>query len=184
MVFVTGSDSALTGTETDFLTTAAGQAGKLFLVINKRDLVTHVDAAEVTSYVQRWARASLPAAPPVFGISALQALGGATNSNVRQFADSGIGPLHDALTRFLTAEQGRVALGIVTAAAVGVDPAPRRSGQTWRAFLAGQAKTILATDFFHVDTVLLRRRYALFFIEHGTRRVHLAGSPPTRRRTG
>jgi hypothetical protein len=41
----------------------------------------------------------------------------------------------------------------------GIDLAPRRSGQTWRAFLAGQAKTILAADFFHVDTVFLRRLY-------------------------
>ena len=57
----------------------------------------------------------------------------------------------------------------------GIDPAPRRAGQTWRAFLAGQATTILAADFFHVDTVLLRRLYVLFFIEHGTRHVHLAG---------
>jgi transposase InsO family protein len=57
----------------------------------------------------------------------------------------------------------------------GIDPAPRRSGQTWRAFLAGQATTILAADFCRVDTVFLRRLYALFFIEVGTRRVHLAG---------
>src|SRR5690242_11989077 len=47
----------------------------------------------------------------------------------------------------------------------GVDPAPQRSGQTWRQFLAGQAAMILAADFFHVDTVLLRRLYVLFFIE-------------------
>jgi hypothetical protein len=57
----------------------------------------------------------------------------------------------------------------------GIDPAPRRSGQTWRAFLDIQAKTILAAGFFHVDTVFLRRLHALFFIEHGTRRVRLAG---------
>ena len=57
----------------------------------------------------------------------------------------------------------------------GIDPAPTRSGETWRGFLAGQATTILAADFFHVDTVFLRCLYVLFFIEHGTRRVHLAG---------
>ena len=34
-------------------------------------------------------------------------------------------------------------------------PAPRRAGQTWREFLAGQAETILAADFFHVDTMFL-----------------------------
>jgi putative transposase len=57
----------------------------------------------------------------------------------------------------------------------GIDPAPRRMGPTWKQFLAAQARGILAADFVHVDTVLLRRLYALIVIEHGTRRVHLAG---------
>ena len=57
----------------------------------------------------------------------------------------------------------------------GIGPAPRRTGPTWRQFLTGQARGILAADFVHVDTVLLRRLYALIVIEHGTRRAHLAG---------
>ena len=57
----------------------------------------------------------------------------------------------------------------------GVDPAPRRAGPTWRQFLTAQAQGIIAVDFVHVDTVLLRRVYALVVIEHGTRRAHLAG---------
>ena len=57
----------------------------------------------------------------------------------------------------------------------GIGPAPRRTGPTWKQFLNAQAGGILAADFVHVDTVLLRRIYALIIIEHGTRRVHLAG---------
>ena len=57
----------------------------------------------------------------------------------------------------------------------GIDPAPRRSGPAWRQFLIVQARGILAIDFVHVDTVLLKRIYALIMIEHGSRRVHLLG---------
>jgi hypothetical protein len=59
--------------------------------------------------------------------------------------------------------------------AAGIDPAPRRSDPTWRQFLHARAAGILAVDFLHVDTVLLRRLYVLVFIEHGTRRMHLGG---------
>ena len=57
----------------------------------------------------------------------------------------------------------------------GIGPAPRRTGPTWKQFLIAQAHGILAVDFVHMYTVLLRRIYALIVIEHGTRRVHLAG---------
>ena len=57
----------------------------------------------------------------------------------------------------------------------GLGPAPRRAGPSWREFLRAQAASIVACDFFTVDSVLLRRYYVLFFITHGSRRVWLAG---------
>jgi putative transposase len=60
----------------------------------------------------------------------------------------------------------------------GIEPAPRRSSETWRAFLRAQASGIIACDFFTIDTVLFRRLYALVFIELSTRQVHLAGITP------
>jgi hypothetical protein len=57
----------------------------------------------------------------------------------------------------------------------GLAPAGTRVGLSWRAFLRAQAQSMLAVDFFTVETVWLQRLYVLFFIELGTRRVHLAG---------
>ncbi len=59
--------------------------------------------------------------------------------------------------------------------AAGIDPAPRRAGPTWQQFLTAQAHAIIACDFLVVETVLLQRLYVLVFIEHGTRRLHVAG---------
>jgi transposase len=68
--------------------------------------------------------------------------------------------------------------------AAGIDPAPRRSGPTWRQFLAAQAAGILAVDFLHVDTVLLKRLYVLVFIEQVPAECIWAASPRTRPGTG
>jgi putative transposase len=65
-----------------------------------------------------------------------------------------------------------------------IPPAPSRStGTTWRQFLRAQASTMPAVDFFHVDcAVTLKRIYALFVLEVGSRCVHILGS--TSRPTG
>jgi len=60
-------------------------------------------------------------------------------------------------------------------AAAGLGPAAARDGLSWRQFIRSQARSMIACDFFTVDTISLRRIYVLFFIELSTRRVHLAG---------
>src|SRR5206468_6077146 len=57
----------------------------------------------------------------------------------------------------------------------GIGPAGERAGLSWRAFLRAQAQSMLAVDFFTVETISLQRLYVLFFIELSSRRVHLAG---------
>jgi transposase InsO family protein len=56
-------------------------------------------------------------------------------------------------------------------AKAGVPPAPQRDRQSWRAFLQAHGESILACDFFTVDTVWLRRLYVLVFLSIGSRRI-------------
>jgi putative transposase len=58
-----------------------------------------------------------------------------------------------------------------------VPPAPERGkqGSNWRTFLAHYKDEMVACDFLTVETAWLKTLYVLFFIELGSRRVHLAG---------
>ena len=57
-----------------------------------------------------------------------------------------------------------------------VPPAPQRQhATTWRAFIQHHRDQLLACDFFTIETLFLKTLHVLFFLEVGTRRVHLAG---------
>jgi putative transposase len=58
----------------------------------------------------------------------------------------------------------------------GLQPAPKRSDSSWRAFLRAQAASTLACDFLTVETAFLQRIYVLFFISLATRRIEYIAS--------
>lgn len=60
--------------------------------------------------------------------------------------------------------------------AKGILPAPVRAGSIgWRTLMSHYKEQLLACDFFVIETIRLRTLYCFFFIELGTRYVHLAG---------
>lgn len=56
----------------------------------------------------------------------------------------------------------------------GISPSGRRSALSWKQFLAAHAQTLVAADFFSVDTIFFKRLYVLIYMHLATRRVLLA----------
>jgi transposase InsO family protein len=56
----------------------------------------------------------------------------------------------------------------------GIPPAGRRSELTWKQFLAAHAQTLVAADFFSVDTIFFKRLYVLIYVHLATRRIVMA----------
>jgi hypothetical protein len=111
VIFVTGFDSPLTEAETGFLADAARHAGKLFLVLNKRDLVSGQDAGAVLEFLARRLREDLGmGGPRLFALSALQALEAVAAGDDQRLAGSGLPELHAELREFLTTGKTRLFL--------------------------------------------------------------------------
>src|SRR5262249_10729724 len=86
-------------------------------------------------------------------------------------------------TRNVDLSRCRKGLGITVSAttvrawlrAAGLGPVGTREKTTWREFVRAHRLSMLAVDFFTVETIWLQRLYVLFFIELGSRRAHVAG---------
>jgi putative transposase len=55
-----------------------------------------------------------------------------------------------------------------------VPPSGRRSQLTWKQFLAAHSETLVAADFFSVDTIFFKRLSVLIYVHLASRRVLLA----------
>jgi hypothetical protein len=111
VIFVTAFDSPLTQAEAGFLADAARHAGKLFLVLNKRDLVSGQDGEAVLEFVRHRLREDMSmAGPRIFTLSALQALEAVVHGDDGRLADSGLPELYADLQEFLTTGKTRLFL--------------------------------------------------------------------------
>ncbi len=127
VVFVTGFDSPLTEAEADFLAEASRHAGAMFLVLNKRDLVSDREAVDVQDFVRRRLREDLGmGAPRLFALSALDALDGVLHGDQGRLSASGVPGLRASLAEFLTADKTRVFLRNVADRAATLVAAQRR----------------------------------------------------------
>ena len=126
VIFVTGFDSPLTEAEFDLLADASRQAGRLFLILNKRDLVSGSDADQVQDFVRLRLRDLGVADPRSYGLSALSALEGVVGNDQGRLSASGVVPLRADLELFLTIDKTRLFLDNVASRAAGLVSAQRQ----------------------------------------------------------
>lgn len=139
VVFVTGFDSPLTEAEAGLLASASEHAGRLFLVLNKRDLVSNRDAGQVRDFVRCRLRDLEVTGPRVHGLSALEALEGVVGDDQARLSASGVPGLRADLERFLTNDKTRLILDDVASRAARLVAAQRRELLLGR--LAGERGT-------------------------------------------
>lgn len=118
VIYVTGFDSAVTDAEAAFLAEAARHVGKVFLVVNKRDLVSIGEASDALELMrQRLPDELRQGELRVFALSALQALHARTDGDPGLLAGSGLPPFEAELVEFLTGEKAKFFLRTTAARA-------------------------------------------------------------------
>ncbi|MDN5765143.1 MAG: dynamin family protein [Humibacillus sp.] len=146
VVFVTGFDSALTEAEMSILAEVGHSGNPLYLVINKRDLVSVESRNEVMEFVSQAVRHVAPTpASRVFGLSALQALKAHESTDTALLATSGLPEFESSLTTFLAAQKSSQFLRSCTTQALAIIRRQRRDLSI--SSRAGVDRTVVAEAF-------------------------------------
>jgi Dynamin family len=126
VAFVTGFDSPLTEAEAGLLASVPEHAGRLFLILNKRDLVSDHDAGQVQDFVRHRLGALGVTVPRIYGLSALKALEGVLEKDQDRLSASGVPGLRADLERFLITGKTRLFLDNVAGRAARLVSAQRQ----------------------------------------------------------
>lgn len=114
-IFVTSPEPPITNTEIEFLSDLAGLVRKVFVILNKTDLLSSSQIQEVIDFT----RLSLPksiaeASDSVIAVSAAQALKAKEQGDQALLAASGFQHLEERLSEFLASEKNLVFYASVT----------------------------------------------------------------------
>ena len=110
VIFVTGCDAPLSQAEQQFLASVRRHVEKLFLVVNKTDLVDAEEAGRVLRFVRDQLADDGRGEARVFALSARRALQARMTGDRALLHNSGLPALEQPLTQFLAGEKSRVLL--------------------------------------------------------------------------
>jgi hypothetical protein len=148
VIFVTGFDSPLTEAETSSLADALQLGRKLFLVVNKADLVSPEEAAEVSEFVGAWVGDhGCDIQLQMFGLSALRAVQAAALGDKDQMTRSGVPEFRSALVEFLTTQKARASLENIASEAARLVDVQQRNLRLGQLAADGLVPAAISADF-------------------------------------
>jgi GTP-binding protein EngB required for normal cell division len=110
-ILVTSFDSAMNEAEVAFLQEVRAHVHKVFVVVNKLDLVTESERESVLNAVRNTIRPLFPdASTPIFAVSARRALAAKKSGSGEELSASGLPALESALSDFLKTDKARESL--------------------------------------------------------------------------
>lgn len=113
VLFILSVDQPVSQAEYDFLKETAGYAGKIFVLLNKADLLSEQELQESVAFTRKVVTEAMGGAVNLFPVSARLALEGKLNSSEELVRKSRFPDFSGALSAFLAQDKANVLVGSV-----------------------------------------------------------------------